>query len=1361
MEAHQRDAILRAIAVSSLPSLDATPSTTGTSTTIDRSAAFAILEDFKRYDQRVPVVLNWLSSQSVYYQTHDITVATKLLSLEIVSTFLQRDYATLTEPDRLSLRHAILQACRVVAWASIPQNSSSSSSSSLPNGSLSDLTPATPQQQRVLAKKLATILEGLVVRDFPQRWNTFASDIFTPMAPNSISISTATTSTTTTTTAAGGLWYAWDTTTGRPVGGHIHLGVNVCLECLKLIAEDCTDSDFNSKISTQRRNDVLIGLNEVSDSFVPLIFELLQHAYPLLLQSKATLHSMHQYLVQNGRTTRSMTPDEQSLYQKEIQNKRTLTLLLADAFTMLEKFASSFPLPWLLNPSRDFIPAILFVLRERQGQIQVRAIECLETLSNRGKLEYKQWIRLIRELPDAVQQANQAFPEEYDHQRLEEVATQQGNNTDNDSTDTHGGALLALQLDFHRALCKLLSSVVTSHLAFLTTTKAIANRGPDFDSLQAYLRLLVEILHHPSGRMCSEQVSMWTTLCRDPQTVKTKLLDPFFEPVLGCYLDQMVRVRWSDVESQSHTHYHVLEASFDDEDDYDTWMNDLRSKCSNLFKFMGNAAPVIASRVLLARVQKVLMNHGAGQPLDHLEPSNRQLTQQSDAVLQLEALQQPLDNTLSGIPSWALAADVTKFSNSPDRLKVATEVRQLLSELAREVVAWSPTHLWLRFRRAFLLDPLKYIWNYDTSTLLQAIDSLLRYLGLPDEWQGGSTTFAAHSSTISGETLGLKKKSGVTLVAISKKIPQHLVPWLAQLSEATRSLLSSDGLIPLNQMHLYEFLTCVAAAVEDPLARARFVADVLLSAVETIESTDVQQLTNSAAALMNTFGIANATPASVSDPAVVNAITAQYIKLFSSFNRLLSVGRRCSETAKLHQPSTSQPHTNGSDFAAMNLNFPDEGPVSLQELAVSDPFVPLWPRILPPLLTLYEAILCLWRPEHQAKLLAHPLQRYVYAISDDEVFLARTQDGKTGGVFGEGGTAGMVVAGTDRRSQNLLPKWSGWFNELRNTCFQLLALASAQRVLFAPELASLFPRVVAVLTDPLNLRSMEHRHTVQFLKHVVELLLLCCPSTLYVTHLAPILGPIVEHMRYRLDKTWLPVLDDTTSDSTPMTKALTSQDCLQAAGLASQGGEAWFSWYYAHAGLFVGDTDDVLAEAAVEKYRVELGRTYSDVLQTALALKGDWALVLANQAKEDHAVKRNDPTILMAGPSGRINDDGVPVNADGTVKSPDQVRSDARKLLRINKLCHFLLLESEVIAFNVTLTVVQCLGYPDAYTCRRITKICHRILETVAWSPLYSQILGDQMFSQAVKNIVTEPKWMVGLEWDVINGTCRAVLLRS
>jgi Exportin-5 family len=449
-------------------------------------------------------------------------------------------------------------------------------------------------------------------------------------------------------------------------------------------------------------------------------------------------------------------------------------------------------------------------------------------------------------------------------------------------------------------------------------------------------------------------------------------------------------------------------------------------------------------------------------------------------------------------------------------------------------------------------------------------------------------------------------------------------------------------------------------------------------------------------------------------------------------------------------------------------HFPDEGPLNIEALAVLDPFAPLWQRIIPSFLKVYQSLLGIWRPEQQAILLRNRIQRYTYAISDDEVFVSRSQtNDKSGGVFGEGGTAGSVVAGVDRRDCNLVPKWSGWLNELRNTCFQMFGLLAKGRALFAPELATFYPSIVSALIDPVLLKSMEHRQLTQFLKHVPEVLLTSCPSTLYATHLGPILGPLMEHVRFRLEHTWSPILSAAAGIGTASsnvigteaaTRAVTSNDATRVAELAarscvsnsSSGSDEWFAWYYGHAGLFVGDLDLVTAEAVVEKHRVDVSHAFVDMVQVALALKGDWALVLANQAKEEQATKRNDASKLMSGPASSITDGSeVERNANGTAKHENQAAIDARKLQRIDAMAHFM-------------TVIQCLGYPDAYTVRRTTKVCHRIIETVAWSPHYAELIGDRMFRQVLKNIVTEPKWMVGIEWDMINVMrdiyCRCVL---
>jgi hypothetical protein len=67
---------------------------------------------------------------------------------------------------------------------------------------------------------------------------------------------------------------------------------------------------------------------------------------------------------------------------------------------------------------------------------------------------------------------------------------------------------------------------------------------------------------------------------------------------------------------------------------------------------------------LNARVQSVLATHGNGDPANFVEPSNQQLTPKSDAVIQFEALYQPMDNVIGGIPTWALELDNKPLANT-------------------------------------------------------------------------------------------------------------------------------------------------------------------------------------------------------------------------------------------------------------------------------------------------------------------------------------------------------------------------------------------------------------------------------------------------------------------------------------------------------------------------------------------------------------------------------------------------------------------------------------------------------------------------------------------------------------------------
>ncbi|KAL9188652.1 hypothetical protein ACHAXT_007030 [Thalassiosira profunda] len=1295
MDETQRQTLLGAIAISS------GAVGVGSVTPQQRADAFANLEQFKAYPGRVAACVEMIGGSVLQIAGAsgapvDVTVPSKLYALGIIQDFLKTGYSGLSEADRGQLRASILTAARQLA---APVDGAQAAK-------MSDST-------RILAVKIASLLADLALREFPQRWQTFVSDLFSPVS-------------------RGGIWCEAGADAGASTAG-----VKICLECFKLITEDCTDSDYNARISTTRRNDILLGMNEMSKQILPPLFELLSKQYGDVNNAKSTLVAMKQYLASNGRTVAQMAPDEQAQYQLQVDRRDAAGGIVADVLGTLEKFCQSMPIDWMfkVEDGIDFVAALLHLLQEDTANSQVLSVGCLYQLSMR-KLDQHQWLRLIQAIPPALYEANNAAAQR---------ASERG--VDPNSVD-----MLVEQLDFHRSLSKMGSTLISAHLANITSDKEISSGvGPKFEAVSTYLRLLSEMMSHPSGVICGEQINTWVGLLRDPAIVRTTVLSPHLERVLTAYMNHIVQVRWEDVWEQDHPYASLIEASWDDDDEYNDWLGNVRSKSSQLFRSIGSSEPEIAAKAVHSKIRTLLNAHCNGEPRDQMNPENNELTAKSTACLQFEGASQPLDNILHGLPSWAL----DNGSYDQKRTTIRANIRPLLSEIANMIVSWSPNDTWLKFRRTTLLEALKHYWKHDPTTLPTGVDGLLVYLSATDN---------PPKARLSEDVVGLRKKAGVSLVAVSKVVPNLLVPWLSQLSDRAKGLLTSGGLSPINEMHLYEFLSCVATAVENPVDRANFVADVLSNSIRSLEAPEIQTSIQSVEGLLSFTGITQAAtnPGCVTDHDFVKKVTKDFSSLFSSLNQLLSVGKRCHEAAK-KRPNGGLPVQALSPTVDENAsNFPDEGSVGINDLAINDPFVPLWPKLLPTLLQVLDVTLQVWHPECQASLLRNSIQRYAIAVSDEELYLAAKKESSgVGGVFGKGGTAGSIVSGVDRRQMNLAPRWAGWFNELRNNCFQLLGLLCAQRVMFAPEIAPLFPRLVSIITNPEHLRSMENRHFTQYLKQFVEVMLLTCPITLYQSHLTAILGPVFEHLQLRFQYSWGPIIG-TGGLSSDAAKPLQTVNCAEAANqLASVGAESWLVAYYARCGVFVGDLDDSVAgEAMVDKARVDLTRTFSDMLQSVLALKGGWALVLANKAKDEQAKK--DPYKLMSGPKSRISDGKGPTNADGTKRTIAQLHLDARRMLRIDKLCHFLLLENEQVAGFLVLTIIQCLEYPDAYTCRRCARLVHRVLETVAWVERYTELLGHRLFSIAVKAIITEPKWMVGIEWELINIirdiNCRLVL---
>lgn len=181
----QEETVLRAIVISSSSTWSGQPIVAS-----DRQTAFAVLTEFSNFPGRIPVILNWLQQpQVIAGGNNDCTVAAKLYACELLATLFKTGYSRLSEKERLTLRAALLTAASQVGQTSITDS-------------------------RILPNKLASLLASLMVRDFPQRWTTCIDDLF------------------------GNLW------SETP-----QMGIKICLEILKNVAEDCTDSDFNAKVS--------------------------------------------------------------------------------------------------------------------------------------------------------------------------------------------------------------------------------------------------------------------------------------------------------------------------------------------------------------------------------------------------------------------------------------------------------------------------------------------------------------------------------------------------------------------------------------------------------------------------------------------------------------------------------------------------------------------------------------------------------------------------------------------------------------------------------------------------------------------------------------------------------------------------------------------------------------------------------------------------------------------------------------------------------------------------------------------------------------------------------------------------------
>ena len=217
MDGNQLQSLYQSVAISSWIS----PNPAVPVTAQQRNEAFLNLEEFKKYEKRVVACIELLQAEN-HILSHpgnpptDITIPTKLYALDILQQFIKKNYSKINESERLALRSGVLTAARQLAVSSDNLTSEA-------------IQMGAGEGARILGMKIAAVIADFAVRDFPQRWNSFITDVFVPQEQ-------------------GGIWGS-SNPKGEQEGSNLMLGVKMGLECLKIITENCTDSDFNSKVS--------------------------------------------------------------------------------------------------------------------------------------------------------------------------------------------------------------------------------------------------------------------------------------------------------------------------------------------------------------------------------------------------------------------------------------------------------------------------------------------------------------------------------------------------------------------------------------------------------------------------------------------------------------------------------------------------------------------------------------------------------------------------------------------------------------------------------------------------------------------------------------------------------------------------------------------------------------------------------------------------------------------------------------------------------------------------------------------------------------------------------------------------------
>mmetsp|Transcript_20758 Transcript_20758/g.26993 ORF Transcript_20758/g.26993 Transcript_20758/m.26993 type:complete len:1442 (+) Transcript_20758:118-4443(+) len=1116
-----------------------------------------------------------------------------------------------------------------------------------------------------IKEAIASLVSDIAERSFPQLWPNFID----------------------------GVLQAWNNSNDGT-------SAEICMFVLRNIAEDCTDANFNSRLTTGRRNDILRAIKPHVQTLLNLTYSYMSIQYQILIENDNTNNTNNEVVV------------------------NTATILLRGCLNMLKRFVLWIKPDELLNDHHDFLSVCLTIMT--LPSCREEASSMLAVIVTR-KLDMLSVKKLLEQLPIMV-------------------------------SSTPAPAHETDALVFWRSIGGIITDLITVNAQNIAEDETLL-ASPLFCQ---YIDLALSLVGHPSLKLASNLHLLFFGIYRmkkarlvmEPNAVGSTIgmLSSRVHSLIALYSPKLIRPIGLDEGVLSP----IFDEEFGDEEELIGFFGQFRGQVAAMIRILVDVFPaetIVATRDafdVLLRKHSILCG-------DYLDARGR-TTQRSSSVLELEGFGTILENVLGSISVTKLQSDVASSSYAIDILRLLATWRSkdpllratqfnLLTSLRNVMIVAANASIegdellllvldlcfcGLESGESWEVEPVpKETVAGDAVTMLRRrAGACLIAIG-----KAMPQVLVRHLEKLASRVSEMITRGGLRemqrmhclemLVAISNAVedPNERIALVAQIAGDSVREWTSEEYTTMVSSPMALLTNCLGIDV----------APYTINADQSIVSSIIHRV----------HGISNSlnTLQSISR----RVLPSSSLQKSSSSPSLSSLNNTNHQSQYLplssSPPSLSKMHGSSSNLSSHTQDHVHslQGIGGTKKVTIS-PFAPLWPTVLPNVIALIRSLHGIWSPSCTQHLLNSQTQSpqassqsppsiglgYILSMSDQEITYKTnlsgiTQpkmpgvDGASGAVYEQGGETLLGSSLEEMRKR--------WLNELRTVAYVMLGTAASHGSLY--ELQGAADAVISAFLS--DIEYMEHRHLSLLLKHAIEPFVLNCPSHQLSIILPPLLAPLIQHCLKRLSTSWQYIDIDEAKFTSASTIGNNVIDKDTPAAFRRDGGL-----------ILESDIEEATREMIVDKTRQELTRTYLGILMSWLALTGDLAKAFINY---DGAGTGGTAELEPAHSHGAL----------GLNRSLVEVEDDAMKRLNANELSKFLFLGNKDVSFPLVATITAALVWPDGGCCRRTLALCHKFVDLVGNEPIYEIIIGKHLFHSTLYILSKSPLWLGGLEWDMLN----------